>query len=166
MVKGASRPSKKNGTQDGNLSKKEPSDDDLWKQLQNAIATHSSHDQLIWSIFGIFWAANALLLVAIFASNGKYALPVVSAVGVFTSIVWYQVLNRTIAHVNLVEELMSKIENRVLEKSPEFRITLAPNVPSKIGGPHARSVMRWSTLGFLIMWIVAFSIGVYSFLHA
>lgn len=42
---------------------------ELWSQLQNAIHLRSSQDQVLWTIFGIFGAANAILLVALF-QNG------------------------------------------------------------------------------------------------
>lgn len=40
-----------------------PSQDDLWNQLGNAVAFVVKQDQIAWAIFGVFWAADAVLLV-------------------------------------------------------------------------------------------------------
>jgi hypothetical protein len=37
--------------------------DQLWNQLANAVALVAKQDQIVWAIFGAFWAANAVLLV-------------------------------------------------------------------------------------------------------
>lgn len=137
--------------------------EELWKQLQNALAKRSSQDQVIWSIFGIFWAANALLFVAVFTSNGKIleglVVSIVSIIGIFTSIVWRFLLRRAINHIELDENLMSHIENILLEKNPELRLTKDPKSKSDIQGPQARAAMRWSILVFLSIWVLGVGIG-------
>ena len=40
-----------------------------WTQLTNALNLRSSQDQVLWSIFGAFWGANAILLVALFTTG-------------------------------------------------------------------------------------------------
>jgi hypothetical protein len=68
-----------------------PSPDQLWNQLSNAVALVAKQDQIVWAVFGVFWAANAVLLVALF-TTGK--LPeqsvgiIVSGVGLALSVVW------------------------------------------------------------------------------
>ena len=47
-------------------------DSALWSQLANAVALVGKQDQIVWAIFGIFWAANAVLVVALFTTG---ALP-------------------------------------------------------------------------------------------
>lgn len=147
-------------------SKNEISPEDLWKQLQNAVTARSSQDQVIWSIFGIFWAANALLLVAIFTSSVRFVVIVVSAVGIFTSIVWMLLLPRAVGHISAYEDVMSDIENILLKNHPNFRLTLEPNIKTRISGPQARVVMRWAVRGFLTIWILSFGIGLCLLLHA
>lgn len=146
-------------------SKDEPSREDLWKQLQNAVAAWSSQDQVIWSMFSIFWAANALLLVAIFTSNGTYVVSIVSAVGIFTSIVWLMLLHRAIGHITIYENLMRDIENTLLKDHSQFRLTLAPNAKSNINWPKAKVVWRWSVRIFLMIWILGLSIGLCLLMH-
>jgi len=146
-------------------SKNETNPEELWKQLQNAVTARSSQDQVIWSIFGIFWAANALLLVAIFTSSGRYVVIVISAVGIFTSIVWMLLLPRAVGHISVYEDVMRDIEN-ILVKNPNFRLTLEPNAKTRISGPQARVVMRWAVRGFLTIWILGFGIGLCLLLHS
>lgn len=38
-------------------------------QLSNAVALASTTNQIVWTVFGIFWAANAVLLVALFTTG-------------------------------------------------------------------------------------------------
>jgi hypothetical protein len=133
--------------------------EELWNQLQNAVTMRSSQDQVIWSIFGIFWAANAVLLVAVFASNAWYVVFVVSAIGIFTSAVWLMLLHRAVSHISIDEDLMRDIENVLFENYPQFRITLAPNTQSRITGTQARVTMRWSVGVFFAIWSLGFGVG-------
>ncbi|MGP8069953.1 MAG: hypothetical protein ACLP5V_08690 [Candidatus Bathyarchaeia archaeon] len=143
----------------------EPTHEDLWKQLQNAVAVRSSQDQVNWSIFGIFWAANALLLVAIFTSNARYVVSVVSTIGIITSIVWLMLMYRSIGHITIYEDVMKEIENKLLNNHQNFRITLGPNAQSKLGGKQARVVMLGAIRLFLGIWIIGLGIGLCSLLH-
>jgi hypothetical protein len=133
--------------------------ENLWKQLENALAARSTQDQVTWSIFGIFWASNALLLVAIFTSQGKYAITIVSLIGVFTCCVWFILVHRALGHIKEYEAVMSGIEDILLKDRPAFRLTLPPNTKSKISGSQARVVMRWAIAIFLGIWIVGLSIS-------
>jgi hypothetical protein len=46
-----------------------PNPDGLWSQLGNAVALAAKQDQIVWAVFGVFWAANAVLLVALFTTG-------------------------------------------------------------------------------------------------
>ena len=85
-------------------------DPELWRQLSNANTLRSSEDQVLWSISGIFWAANAILLVALF-QNGKLPdshLPrlAISAVGAILSLTQYFLQGRTLGHIKRYEKLI------------------------------------------------------------
>ncbi len=94
--------------------KRQLGDTELWAQLSNANTLRSSEDQVLWSISGIFWAANAILLVTLF-QNGKLPdshLPrlVISAVGATLSLTQYFLQGRTLGHIKRYEELIKRIE--------------------------------------------------------
>ena len=67
---------------------------EIWTQLTNAINLRASKDQVLWSIFGAFWGANAILLVALF-TTGKPPVEsvgaVVSIVGFSLSLIWLKI---------------------------------------------------------------------------
>lgn len=42
--------------------------DELWQQLGHAVSLDTSENQVVWTIFGLFWAADAILLVALFTT--------------------------------------------------------------------------------------------------
>jgi hypothetical protein len=81
--------------------------------LGNAVALAVKQDQIVWTIFGIFWAANAVLLVALFNSG---ALPkrgvglMVSLAGVVLSTVWFLVERRIIGYLHFYEAIVERIE--------------------------------------------------------
>jgi len=90
--------------------------DDLWRQLNHAISLRSAEDQVLWSIFGVFWVANAILLVAL-SQNGQIPISaigiVISVVGALLSIVWHQIQGRALGHVFRYEALVEKIEREL-----------------------------------------------------
>ena len=141
------------------MAVEEVSRDDLWKQLQNALSARSTQDQVTWSIFGIFWASNAVLLVAIFTSQEKFALSIVSTIGIFTSCVWYSLVHRALGHIREYERVMSDIEDILLKGHQNFRLTLETNSKTRISGKQARAVMRWAIGVFLMIWILGLGIG-------
>lgn len=130
---------------------------ELWAQLGNAIELRSAQDQVVWAIFGIFWAANALLLVALF-NNGStphdpLAGRVVGAVGIALSVVWFLIQRRALGHLVRHEKLMAKIEV-ALGISPDFAVSADVNRAAfkeyVRPGPRARHVMpACSVLGAL-----------------
>lgn len=139
-----------------------------WSQLANAIGLRSSQDQVLWSIFGAFWAANAILLVALF-TTGK--LPdtnvglVVSIAGVLMSLVWDTIQRRALGHVKRHEALMHKLED-TLEIHPDFAVSTEKNEPAYkkyVGvGMRARQVMLACSLVGGALWFLA---AFYFFLH-
>ena len=72
----------------------------LLAQLSNVVNRSAYEDTVVWAIFGTFWAANALLLVALF-SQGDF--PRHSAVGIIisaadtvVSVAWFLIQRRAI----------------------------------------------------------------------
>jgi hypothetical protein len=58
---------------------------------------------VLWAIVGIFWAANAILLVALFQGgqppSSRYVGPVLSAVGFLFSAAWFGLQRRALSHI-------------------------------------------------------------------
>ncbi len=154
---------------------------ELWTQLSNAASLRSSEDQVLWTISGIFWAANAVLLVALF-QGGK--LPetnvpclVVSAVGMILSTIQYFLQGRALGHIQRYEELMTKLE-RALDFAPEYAISANLNTKDAdryLGGRKgnvwrkvcmgilvpARRLMQATSLGGALVWAAAFVFFLY-----
>jgi hypothetical protein len=148
-----------------NEDESHPPLEDLWKQLSNALSARSDQDQVTWSIFGIFWAANALLFIALFTASNKLlygrVVLVVSFIGIFTSIIWFLLVHRALGHIAEYERVMWKIENFLFKEYPKFRITLEPNAKTRIRGrPQARVVMRWAIRGFFVIWVIVLAVGI------
>ena len=55
------------------------SNNELWNQLGYAVTMASKEDQIVWAIFGVFWAANAVLVVGLF-TTGKMPSEIVGVV--------------------------------------------------------------------------------------
>jgi hypothetical protein len=117
---------------------------------------------VLWSIFGTFWAANAILLVALF-TTGK--LPedanvglVVSTVGVLISLAWGTIQRRALGHVKRHEALMSKLEER-LALDRDFAVSTDINqrdYQKFVGnGIRARQVMLACSLVGGALWLLA-----------
>jgi len=145
-----------------NIQNQEPSENNkwMWTQLQNAIKMRSSEDQILWTIFGIFWAATAVLLVALFRDGG---LPdnsgvgvVVSLVGIFMSFAWCLIQFRTLGHVKKYEALMEKLE-QTLNFPSEYAISGKINndaYDQYLGKwPKVRHVMLWCSFVSIAAWI-------------
>jgi len=96
----------------GKLSRPE-----LWNQLQNALSSRSGIDQVYWSSYGLFWAANAVLLVALFSTGDFPVDPlvpiVISIAGLFQFLAWRTIHDRVLWHLNRVEALMERIEEDI-----------------------------------------------------
>lgn len=136
---------------------------DLWKQLANTVVLISKQDQISWTIFSVFWAANALLLVALF-NGGKWPDDFVGAFislfGSLLSAVWREMLIRGIGHCDRVEKLADKIE-RELHIKPEFAMSAKLNpdyyvcLGNRIGYGHY--LMKACSNYATAIWILLFA---------
>ncbi|HUY12786.1 MAG TPA: hypothetical protein VMX16_04030 [Terriglobia bacterium] len=135
----------------------------MWTQIQNAIALRSSQDQVLWSIFGTFWAANAILLVALFTTGdlpkNRWVGIVISAVGLAIALVWRAIQKRALGHIARLEELIRKIEED-LRVEPRLAVSAEINredYQRYVGKSifSARTVMPLCSAGSAFLWIVA-----------
>jgi hypothetical protein len=135
---------------------------ELWNQLTNAINMRSSQDQVLWSIFGTFWAANAILLVALF-TTGKLptdstVCTVVSVVGIMLSLTWYAIQARALGHLMRYEELIKRIESKI-NFDPDYALSADINrndYNHYLGKtPRARILMKVYSICGAISWGLA-----------
>jgi hypothetical protein len=101
------------------------SPDQLSGQLQNAIAMRSSVEQVFWASFGMFWATNALFVIALVSAQpaNRMALAIVPLLGVAQTAVWAIIQKRMLAHLARTEVLMERIEEGLVF-GPKFAISL------------------------------------------
>jgi len=135
---------------------------EMWNQLTNAINLRSSQDQVLWTIFGAFWATSAILLVALFTTGKLPENPVVgiavASVGAAISLAWHFIQKRALGHVGRYEELMRKLE---VELSLRAGLAVSTEINREdyvqyVGeGPRARKVMPVCSLGGFILWCSA-----------
>jgi len=140
-------------------------DSQLSSQLTNAINLRSSQDQVLWSIFGTFWAANAILIVALFPNGDLPPNPnvgiVIESVGFFMCLIWYSIQNRALGHIKRHEALIAKLESR-LNIDPAYAVSPKLNTElykKFLNGCNARTVMSLSSVVGVIFWLVALSIS-------
>jgi amino acid transporter len=137
-------------------------DTSLESQLQNLIRLRSSEDQADWTIFSIFCATTAVLLVALLP-NGK--LPssntvglVISIVGLGLSFVWMLIQRRGIAWIKYYEEIIEKLECE-LKIPSRFATSGKINdiaYEKHLGkGIHVRTLMMSVPLIITILWGLA-----------
>ncbi len=140
---------------------KQLSDDHLWTQLTNAVSARSAQDQTLWTIFGAFWAAEGIFLVALFTSGSFPASIVgviVSIAGVLLSVAWHIINKRAILHLDRWDILIERLESK-LNFDTEFAISLKINlkdaqyIKSKHKTP-VRLVMRRCSLFSGVLWSI------------
>ena len=144
--------------------------DQLWQQLNAVIAHRSGQDQVLWSVFGIFWAANAILLVALFSNGQEPRGPAgvaVTLAGLAMAFVWWLIQRRAIGNVKRLTHLLQKLEEELglpanLAMSPEINKADADRfMPSR---PGATTVMSWTTAvaipawALLLGWVIRASV--------
>lgn len=99
-------------------SSKPNCEDWRWLQLAILVQTASHSDQIAWTIFGHFWAVNALLLVALFSTGAfpdLWVTVTVCAAGFAIASLWWLIQRRAIGHLHFREKVV-----HVLEKDLEI----------------------------------------------
>jgi len=165
----------------GSDNKRKLTNGELWKQLSNTISLRSSEDQVLWSISGIFWAANAILLVALFQSGKLPDSPiprlVIPASGFVLSMTQYFLQGRGLGHIRRYEELIKRLEV-ALHFDDQYAVHADLNAEDAdlyLGGRKgnvlrrlrmgtlfpARTLMQRTSIVVAFAWLVAFVILVY-----
>jgi hypothetical protein len=135
---------------------------DLWNQLDNAVSMAAKEDQIVWTIFGVFWAANAVLLVALFTA-GEMPDPsvgiVVSAIGTVLSWLWFLIQRRALGWLEYYERVIRVLEEKYLNIPREIALTgyLNETTYNEIFGRSVkvRPLMVGSGIVTAILWMVA-----------
>jgi len=92
----------------------------LWTQLGHAVTLIAKQDQIVWTIFGLFWAADAVLVVALFPNGvlpGGTVCMTVSWLGFVLSALWAVLHFRVVAHPTFYEGMHQHFESEL--KIPE-----------------------------------------------
>jgi len=138
------------------------STDGLWPQLGNAVTLVVKEDQIVWTIFGIFWAANVLLLGALFATGDlphRIVGLVLAIIGIILSMMWWLVQTRALRYLAFYEAVQHDLEERLLKGTTELSLSRSLNKATfdKTSGPDvsARRVMNASSLLSVALWSVA-----------
>src|SRR3990170_1557415 len=90
--------------------------EELRFRLELAISYRNHEDQIIWTAFGIFFATNAVLLVALFQTGDFPNAPVgtlISLAGAFMSVAWALIQRRALGHLERYEALAERIERKL-----------------------------------------------------
>jgi hypothetical protein len=134
---------------------------DLWNQLGHAVSMAAKEDQIVWAIFGVFWAANAVLLVALFTTGALPSPPVgivVSASGAALSWVWFLIQRRAIGWLSYYERIIRELEEKLLVP---HAVALSPGLNEAtfnetVGrGVRVRPLMTGSGFVVAVLWIAA-----------
>lgn len=137
------------------VAKDTPSESHLWSQLNNAVILVAKQDQIVWAVFGVFWAANAVLLGALF-TNGDFPERlvglIVSIAGFALSLIWLAIENRALAWLKYYEAIVKKLEQNYLHIPSCVAFT---GHPETVRGIRVRPIMQICPLVCTVLWCVA-----------
>jgi len=152
------------GTNAGRCSRKE-----LWHQLANAINLVAKQDQISWTVFGIFWAANALLLGSLatreVGPNRSTAI-LVALAGVLTCSVWSVIQKRAVDFKSFYDAVIHRLEAQLLGGNLDVALSGRLNdklLHTHVRGLGARSLMKLCPFLALVAWLVALKYFVFFF---
>jgi hypothetical protein len=122
----------------------------------------AKQDQIVWTIFGIFWAANAVLLVALFATGAapqaSVGAVVVSAVGAGLSGLWIVVQHRAIGWLTYYERIILRLEEEYLRLPPDLALSAYLNLATRretVGQVGIRPLVKRSGAVVAGLWLGA-----------
>jgi hypothetical protein len=128
----------------------------LRDQLELVVSSRVGEDQVAWTIFSVFWAAQVLLIGVLFQRSDFPPPPVsglvVSIVGILMSSAWWVTQDRSLLHLERFEDLTRSIEDQLRDANrlhPDHRLTMA----RRFHGPRARDIMRMCSLGAALSWL-------------
>jgi hypothetical protein len=120
----------------------------------------------LWTIFSVFWAANIVLLVALFSKGDvpeRFVGIILSAVGLILCFVWHQVQARALYHALDSERLMDNLEGELRlppQLSAGHRLVTGARQNTPRLWPRARTLMPWCSFVACASWVV----GIVAFL--
>jgi fatty acid desaturase len=132
--------------------------DNLWHQLDYGTQRVTSEDRVIWTIFSIFFAANAVLLRSVF--TGTETAPwtpamVVGGFGFAMSLVWFFVQRRAFGHLRAWETIVRKLEDRLgIPADVAFSHSVNQQYRDALPCPRARCIMCLTPLVLALLWLV------------
>ncbi|MEK7994197.1 MAG: hypothetical protein AAB403_10375 [Planctomycetota bacterium] len=136
--------------------------DGLWQQLGHAVSLDTSENQVVWTIFGLFWAADAILLVALF-TTGDIPKPtvgmLVSAAGAVLSAIWYLIQKRAIGYLEFYDGVVDRLERQLgvpTELALSGKINTHLYESSLKGSISIRPLMNRCAFISAVLWIAAF----------
>jgi hypothetical protein len=133
---------------------------DHWSQLSNAVTLASTTNQIVWTVFGIFSAADAVLLVALFTTGDlPKSAPglVVSAVGATMSGAWFLIQLRAIRFLGFYEAIIRELEETHLRVPGSIAVSwqLSDKFANLVGPKFlsVRAIMLSCALGSTLAWL-------------
>jgi hypothetical protein len=136
----------------------------LQNQLAHAVAMAAKEDQIVWAIFGVFWAANSVLLGSLISPN-RLPRPtldfVVSAAGATLCWVWFRMQYRAIAWLRYYETVIGALQAE-LKVPSEFSLIQR----NAVGGRPVRPLMTRSGIVVGMLWLAAHMYFAYDLMPA
>jgi hypothetical protein len=135
-------------------------DEVLHKQLDRSLQAMLSSDQTAWTMFSIFWAANAVPLDALHGADRNYSYgAAIALTGTFGSVVWWVVQHRGLLHQGAREDIVARLERRLVarfgemycisyELNPAYKAELTASIGARPWMEMSPAVMAffWSAL--------------------
>lgn len=147
-----------------------PSTERLENQLQVVSSARVGENQVTWTIFGIFWATQVLLVGVLFQGSQfpPDAVPAfsVSVLGVVMSVAWALTQHRSLHHLQRHEDLIKAIEAELVRRG-DLLAGHQLTMRSLYKGPRARTVMRvccWAAAAVWLLSAIVFSGGVWTWI--
>ena len=149
-----------------------PDRETLRDQLQHVMDYDNNTNDVIWTLFGIFFGVNSVLLVALFQSGDIPKPPVgttISFAGALVALVWGLFHRRVLAHKERFEALIRRIEQD-LQIPVEYCTSRRTNAEDwqkymEGKGPGARPLLFASIWGTLLLWVAALLIFLCRWYH-
>lgn len=133
--------------------------EERWKQLSNVISLRDGQDLILWTIFGIFWAANVLLVGALLGQgrppdSGVVGF-VIALVGVAMCTAWLGVQRRALFQLTRFDNLITRVESSLdVPASLRARRDREAGPDTPIRGPRARTIMNVCCRLAPLLWVL------------
>jgi len=132
--------------------------DHLEHQLELVVSSRIGEDQVTWTIFRVFWAAQVLLVGVLLQGPSFPPHPlaglIVSILGVFMSTAWGLTQGRSLSHLERFEGLTKSIEVQ-LQKAGHLHQDHCLTMAHRFPGLRARTAMRVCCWGAALAWFTS-----------